>query len=141
MRNIKGKELLIVICVSYAVINISISVLEAIFYRKASLCSNNIMMLAWTSIAVFILSIHSIFDRLSPLVMILVQYIMALSLVMLTTVIVSIFSPVSKGGYYDIFMSFTIPYIIGAVIYYIEVFTSVHKQNKLLDEIHKSHNK
>lgn len=44
---------------------------------------------------------------------------------------------VAKDGYKDAFLSFTIPYTIGAVIYYIEVFRSVHRQNQLLQDIIK----
>ncbi|WP_167954845.1 DUF6608 family protein [Anaerosporobacter faecicola] len=135
MRSIKGKELIYTICISYSVINIGASIVEAITQRDVSLCSNNVMMLLWTGIAVFVLSIHPLFEQVSPLTMILVQYAIAMGLVMLTVAIGSLFSPVSKGGYHDIFLSFTIPYIIGAVIYYVEVFRSVHRQNRLLDEI------
>ena len=95
MRIIKGKEILIAICISYTIINIGGSVFEAIVNQKSSLCTNNIMMLLWTSIAVFILSIHHLFDEWSPLAMILIQYIIALSLVFLTMLIGGVFEPVA----------------------------------------------
>ena len=137
MRIIKGKEILIAICISYTIINIGGSVFEAIVNQKSSLCTNNIMMLLWTSIAVFILSIHHLFDEWSPFAMILIQYIIALSLVFLTMLIGGVFEPVAKGGYQDAFLSFTIPYVIGAVVYYIGVFQSVRRQNRLLQDIIK----
>lgn len=135
MRIIKGREVLITICISYTIINIGGSIFEAIISRNHSLCMNNIMMLMWTSIAVFVLSIHHLFDEWSPLAMILIQYVIALSLVFLSMVIVGFFEPVAKGGYKDAFLSFTIPYVIGAVIYYIGVFQSVRRQNQLLQDI------
>ena len=56
---------------------------------------------------------------------------------MLTMIIGGFFEPVSKGGYKDTFISFTIPYVFGAIIYYIRVFQSVHRQNRLLQDIIK----
>lgn len=135
MRIIKGKEILITICISYTIINICGSIFEALINQNPSLCTNNIMMLTWTSIAVFILSIHHLFDEWSPLAMILIQYVIALSLVLLTIVIGGFFDPVAEGGYKDAFLSFTIPYVIGAVLYYIGVFQSVRRQNQLLQDI------
>ena len=137
MRIIKGKEILITICISYTIINIGGSIFEAIVNQNRSLCTNNIMMLMWTSIAVFVLSIHHLFDEWSPLAMILIQYVIALSLVLLTMVIGGFFEPVARGGYKDAFLSFTIPYVIGAIIYYIGVFQSVRRQNQLLQDIIK----
>lgn len=137
MRIIKGREILITICISYTIINIGGSIFEAIVEQNRSLCTNNIMMLMWTSIAVFVLSIHHLFDEWSPLAMILIQYVIALSLVLLTMVIGGFFEPVARGGYKDAFLSFTIPYVIGAIIYYIGVFQSVCRQNQLLQDIIK----
>lgn len=137
MRIIKGREILITICISYTIINIGGSIFEAIVEQNRSLCTNNIMMLMWTSIAVFVLSIHHLFDEWSPLAMILIQYVIALSLVLLTMVIGGFFEPVARGGYKDAFLSFTIPYVIGAIIYYIGVFQSVRRQNQLLQDIIK----
>lgn len=135
MRIIRGKEILITICISYTIINIGGSIFEAIVSQNVSHCSNNIMMFIWSSIAVFVLSIHHLFDKWSPLAMILIQYVIALGLVFLTLFIGGIFEPVAKGGYRDAFLSFSIPYAIGAIVYYIEVFKSVRRQNRLLQEI------
>lgn len=137
MRIIKGREILITICISYTIINLGGSIFEAIINQNNSLCMNNIMMLIWTSIAVIVLSIHHLFDEWSPLAMILIQYVIALSLVFLTLFIGGFFEPVAKGGYKDAFLSFTIPYVIGGIIYYIGVFQSVRKQNQLLQDINK----
>lgn len=62
----------------------------------------------------------------------------ALFCVMLFVFIVGQFNPISEGGYRDIFLSFTVPYVIGACVYYIDVFQTAKKQNELLDEIKKS---
>lgn len=136
MKSMKISELLITICVSYTIISIGATILNMLNgYETNNL--NTIAMLVFTSIAVIILSLHRMFDRLSPLLMIVIQYLIALVLVMLFVFLVGLFSPVSEGGYQDIFVSFTVPYIIGAVIYYASVFYTARQQNHLLDEIKK----
>ena len=62
----------------------------------------------------------------------------ALFFVMLFVFIVGQFNPISEGGYRDIFLSFTVPYVIGACVYYIDVCQTAKKQNELLDKIKKS---
>ena len=76
--------------------------------------------------------------------MIVIQYAIVLGIVMLFVFIIGQFDPVSEGGYWEVFLSFTIPYAAGACIYYIDVFRTAKKQNELLYEIkqfQKKHNK
>lgn len=48
-------------------------------------------------------------------------------------------SPLSPGGFKSIFLSFTITYIILVPAFYIEIFRSTKKQNKILKEIQNNH--
>lgn len=134
MKILKGVEIPITICVSYTILSIVNTVFELVKGTKSNPI-NALFMLLFTSIAVFVLSIHHLFDEWNPLLMILVQYVIAIGLVMLVVFLGSFVEPVDEGGYRDIFLSFTIPYAIGAVFYYIEVFRSAHRQDELLQEI------
>lgn len=130
-------EILLTICVSYTIISLAGTIINML----AGFETNNlnvISMLFFTSIAVLVLNTHRLFDGYSPLFMIIVQYMIAIGLVMLYVAFVGIFSPVSEGGYWDIFVSFTIPYLIGAVIYYISIFREARRQDALLQEIKES---
>lgn len=134
MKTMKISELLTTICVSYTVISLVATVVN----QCAGCETNNLnvfSMFLFTAIAVFVLSIHRLFDGWSPLLMIIVQYVIAIGLVMLVVFIIGRFNPVAEGGYRDIFRSFTIPYVIGAGIYYISVFHTAKQQNELIQEI------
>lgn len=135
MRILKGVEIPITICISYTILSITNAVINLVNGYPTGDHTNSLVMLLWTSIAVFILSIHHLFDNFSPLFMIIAQYIIAMGLVLLTVFAGSFFSEVSTVTYRDAFTSFTIPYVIGGIFYYISVFRTAARQNKLLTEI------
>lgn len=135
MKRIKGIEIPISIAVSYTLISIANAVLNLLSGREGNSNWNDIIMLLWTSAAVFILSIHPLFDEWPPLLMICVQYLIAAGLVLLTVYISGFFTEVSKEGYKDAVISFTIPYMIGAAVYYISVFRTAKRQDKIMQEI------
>lgn len=134
MNKMSVTEILTTICVSYTIISIVAALINLMTGSQADNL-NTIAMLLFTSIAVFVLSLHNMFDNLSPLLMIIIQYVVALGLVMISVFLIGLISPVSEGGYKDIFISFTIPYIIGAFVYYVSVFHQAKCQNDLLQEI------
>ena len=84
MNILKGVKIPIAICVSYTILSIVNAVLNLCCGRETGSHSNSIMMLIWTSIAVLVLTIHHLFDEWPPLLMILIQYLIAMGLVFLT---------------------------------------------------------
>lgn len=136
MKKALRNEILLTICVSYTIISIGGAIVNMVAGTETNNL-NTISMLVFTSIAVLILYTHQLFDGISPLLMIVVQYVIAIGLVMLYVFLVGLFNPVSEGGYRDIFISFTVPYVIGAIVYYISVFYQAHQQDALLQEIRK----
>ena len=97
---------------------------------------NVVIMFAFCTIAVLVLSLHKLFDNFSPLVMIIVQYLAACFLCALMILGLSYFyGPVTPWGWFEYFRSFTIPYIILAALYYYRVFSEAKKQNALIQEI------
>ena len=134
----KIKEYLLELCCVYTFM----SVLGAIVNIIAGTETNNInviIMFATCAIATFVLFLHKLFDSVSPLVMIIVQYLIACALVGLMLWLVSIFiSPISPKGWFEFYRSFTIPYIFLAGFYYYRVFSDAKKQNKLIREIQEN---
>ena len=134
----KIKEYLLELCCVYTFM----SVLGAIVNMIAGTETNNInviIMFATCAIATFVLFLHKLFDSVSPLVMIIVQYLIACALVGLMLWLVSIFiSPISPKGWFEFYRSFTIPYIFLAGFYYYRVFSDAKKQNKLIREIQEN---
>ncbi len=128
------KSYLLELCCSYTFV----SVVGAFINMLAGTQTSNLnvlMMFIFCNIAVFVLSIHKFFENLSPLAMILIQYVLALGLCFLVVFFVSFFEPVSSGGWYELFRSFTIPYVIGAALYYFGLWTDARHQQALLSEI------
>ncbi len=137
MKILTGVEIPITICVSYTILSVFNAALSLLNGKEQISSANSLAMLLFTTIAVLVLSIHHLFDEWNPILMIIIQYVIAMALVFLVVFLIGFIEPVSEGGYYDIFISFTIPYIIGAVFYYIEVFRCAYRQDRILQEIKK----
>jgi len=136
----KFKEYVLEVCCVFTLM----SVLGAVVNLIAGTETNNInvlVMFATCAIATFVLFLHKLFDSVSPLVMIIVQYLVACALVGLMLWLISMFiSPITPKGWFEFYRSFTIPYIFLAGFYYYRVFSETKKQDKLIQEI-KENNK
>ena len=136
----KIKEYVLEVCCAYTIM----SVVGAIVNIIAGTETNNInvlVMFATCAIATLVLFLHKLFDSVSPLVMIIVQYLIACALVGIMLWLVSTFiSPITPKGWFEFYRSFTIPYIFFAEFYYYRVFSETKKQDKLIQEI-KENNK
>jgi len=134
----KIKEYILEVCCVFTLM----SVIGAIVNIIAGTQTNNInvlVMFATCAIATLVLFLHKIFENVSPLVMIIVQYIVACALVGLMLWLISTFiSPITPKGWFEFYRSFTIPYIFLAGFYYYRVFSETKKQDKLIQEIREN---
>ena len=134
----KFKEYVLEVCCVFTLM----SVIGAIVNIIAGTETNNInvlVMFATCAIATFVLFLHKLFDSVSPLVMIIVQFLVACALVGLMLWLVSMFiSPITPKGWFEFYRSFTIPYIFLAGFYYYRVFAETKKQDKLIQEIREN---
>ncbi|MCI6466077.1 MAG: hypothetical protein MSA90_11500 [Faecalicatena sp.] len=138
MKLITKKNIIPIICISYTVLSISLTIYEIIVNGKMNPAQLNIFLFLILSIlGVVILSQHYRFERFSPLTMIIMQYAIAITVILISLKIASFFVDIHPDGYRDLTLSFSIPYIIGAIIYYIALRLEVNKQNKLLENIKK----
>ena len=97
--------------------------------------ANAIMMLILTTISVSVLYLYQLLDRFSPLFTITLQYLVALMLAGIALFIWNLFDEISGNGYLDFFVSFTVFYAIGAVIFYVMTYLETKKMNELLQDI------
>lgn len=134
----KIKEYVLEVCCVYTLM----SVVGAIVNIIAGTETNNInvlVMFATCAIATLVLFLHKLFDSVSPLVMMIVQYLIACALVGIMLWLVSTFiSPITPKGWFEFYRSFTIPYIFLAGFYYYRVFSETKKQDKLIQEIQEN---
>ncbi len=133
MKN-KWKELALVICVSYTILSMVAAIVNTIAGTQTS-NANAIMMLILTTISVSVLYLYQLLDRFSPLFTITLQYLVALMLAGIALFIWNLFDEISGNGYLDFFVSFTVFYAIGAVIFYVMTYLETKKMNELLQDI------
>ncbi len=131
------KETLLELCCSYTIISVGGSIFN-LFFGGETNNVNVIVMFTFCTIAVFILSLHKLLTRFSPLFMIIVQYLACFGLCTLIVFILSRIDHVTKRGWIEYLVSFTIPYVIGAAFYYYRVFKDTKKQDALIKEIQQA---
>ena len=128
------KKLLLGICISYTAVSITAAVINAITGMEND-NSNTLVMFAFCVIASVVLSLYSLFGNISPLAMMILQYVVACLLCGLFLLVISRWEPISPRGWFEYYRSFTIPYIILAGIFYFYLYKEVKEQNRLLQEI------
>lgn len=127
------------VCIFFTILLFTKFILEY-FMDSTSLDNtrkNIIFMFLFCVISLFVLEQHKRFDRLPMVVILILQYLVALAVVMLLVWISGRFEELSEHAYRDVFLSYTIPYIFGAAWYYISLFLEAKKANAILDRVIK----
>lgn len=99
--------------------------------------TNIVFMFLFCVLSLFILEQHKRFEKLPMVLVLLLQYLIALSVVMILVWISGRYEELSKYAYRDVFLSFTIPYIFGAAWYYISLIYEAKRANEMLDHVIK----
>lgn len=98
---------------------------------------NIVLIFAFSAIGLFVLEQHKRFEKLPMVLVLVIQYIIALTSVMMIIWICGNFLELSNTAYRDIFITFTIPYIIGAIWYYLCLLYDARKANIILEKCRK----
>lgn len=139
MKLINKKNVLSTICITYTFVSISLTTFEIFDKGEMNPTQLNMFLFLLLSIlGVSVLSQHYRLDRFSPSTMIIVQYLIAVAIILISLKIASYFVDIHPDGYKDMTISFSIPYFIGTAIYYICLRLEVRKQNRILDKIKKN---
>lgn len=124
------------VCVVFTLLVLGKLVLEYVVQGAwGNYQGNLLLMFVLSAVAVFVLSQYYRFQKYPLSAVIIAQYLVLISGVMLFTWISGFFEPLHENGYRDMFLSFSIPYAIGVVVYYTAVFYEVRKVNGALREI------
>lgn len=141
MKIIDKKQFIPTVCVIYTILSVAKIGLEFVFQKEfGDFQANLLVMLLFSFLATLVLSQHYRFDRLPLLLVMLLQYVGMITVVMLFTWISSFREELHPEGYHDMFWSFTIPYLIGAAVYYLALFLEVKKANRMLQELKEREN-
>ena len=130
------KNLALMIFMSYTVVSVSAAIINIIFGGQTN-NMNELMMFVICIIASVVLSLHGLFDSVSPLTMMVIQYLLACVLIAVMLLIVSRFDTITLQGWLDLYRSFTIPYVFLAGIYYYSVFADTKKKDSLIKDLQK----
>ncbi|MCR5251867.1 MAG: hypothetical protein K6E50_14805 [Lachnospiraceae bacterium] len=128
------KTLLLYICISYTMVSVSGAVVNIVGGTQTS-NSNTLIMFGLCVIASFVLSLNRLFDELSPLLMIILQYVIVIACCGAFLFVLSFIDPISPKGWFEYFRSFTVPYVFIAAIYYYSLYAEAKKQDQMIKEI------
>lgn len=139
MKLINKKNVIPIICMTYTLVSVVLTIFEIWNKGKMNPTQLNMFLFLFLSVlGVGILSQHHRLERFSPLTMIVIQYLIAVAVILISLKIASNFVDIHPNGYRDMTISFSIPYLIGTVIYYICLRLEVRKQNRILEKIRKT---
>lgn len=139
MKLINKKNVIPIICMTYTLVSVVLTIFEIWNKGKMNPTQLNMFLFLFLSVlGVGILSQHHRLERFSPLTMIVFQYLIAVAVILISLKIASNFVDIHPNGYRDMTISFSIPYLIGTVIYYICLRLEVRKQNRILEKIRKT---
>lgn len=139
VKLINRKNIIPVICITYTIVSVTLTIFE--IFTKGEMNPTQLNMFLFLILSVLgvgVLSQHYRLDRFSPLAMILIQYLIAVTIILISLKTASYFVDIHPDGYRDMTISFTIPYLIGSLIYTICLRLEVRKQNRILEKIKKN---
>ncbi|MDF2512720.1 MAG: hypothetical protein K0S04_2586 [Herbinix sp.] len=138
MQLINRKNFIEIVCICFTLISLGKVIIEKIEgYKDPYYAENFITIFLICLIATFVLSLQYYLQNVPITIVILGQYIILVGIIMFVLWIVGHFQTLASTAYRDLFFSFTIPYLIGAIIYYVTIFFQTRRANKILDEIKK----
>lgn len=139
MKLINKMNVIPIICITYTIVSVLLTIFEIFDKKEMNPTQLNMFLFLLLSIlGVVVLSQHYRLERFSPLTMIIIQYLIAVAIILISLKIASYFVNIHPNGYKDMTISFSIPYFIGTVIYYICLRLEVRKQNRILEKIKKN---
>ncbi|NEZ46208.1 DUF3021 family protein [Clostridium niameyense] len=136
MKLINKKNTIPIICITYTCVSVALTIFEIISKKEINETQFNMFLFLILSIlAVGVLSQHYRLERFSPLAVIVIQYVIAIGVIIIWLWITSFFMDIHPNGYRDMIFSFSIPYFIGTIIYYVYLKKEIKKQNQLINNI------
>ena len=86
-------------------------------------------------LATFILSLHYYLQRFPFVPVVIGQYLALIGFVFLCIWIMGHFTENAPSAYKDMFVSVTIPYVAGAIVYYISFFRQIKRANEVFSNL------
>lgn len=139
MKIVNKKNIVSVVCITYTFVSVSLTTFEIIINKAINPTQLNLFLfLIFSILGVGVLSQHYRLERFSPVTMLLIQYLCAIAIIFIGTKTAACFADIHPDGFRDLTLSFSVPYAIGAVIYYISLWLEVRRQNQIIKKMKES---
>ncbi len=136
MKLIDKKNFVPTVCVIYTVLSVGKIVLEAVWQGKFGIDQKNFLtILLFSFLGTLILSQHYRLSRLPLLLVGILQYVVLAAAVLLFTWVPGFFTEIHPDGYRDMLLSFTIPYVTAALVYYAALYMEAKKADQWLQQM------
>ena len=132
MKLINKSNFVSIVCISFTLI-----VCAKLLYEKSigfvdkNYTSNIFICLGISVLATAVLSLHYYLQRFPFVPVVIGQYLALIGLVLFGVWVMGHFSENAPSAYRDMFISVTIPYVVGAIVYYVSFFLQIKKANEV----------
>ena len=134
----KMKSYLKTVCVVYTCLVLGKVIVENVTGRPDGSYGTNILLMFL--IACLATAVIDSYEKLQefPLIPVMIgQYLVVIGIVVGCVFLADRagFTEITKSGYRDLFFSVTVPYVIGAIIYYASFFGEIRNANRMIREM------
>ncbi len=138
MKLINRKNFFSIVCISFTLTTCGKLLLEKMSNITDRYYTQNIFtILAFSVIITFVLSLHFYLQKYPFIPVFIGQYAVTIGIVCLAIFVGQKFTDFAPTAYRDMIISVTIPFFVGAVVYYISFFAEIKKANKMIEEMNK----
>ena len=136
MKLINKRNFISIVCIFFTLITCGKLLYErALNFTDRYYTDNIFTILGFSVLITLILSLHFYLQKFPFWLVIIAQYALTVGIVFLAIFIHGRFSTNAPSAYWDMFVSITIPFFIGALVYYICFFVQIKRANKVLEKL------
>ena len=141
MKLINKRNFVSIVCIFFTLITCGKLLYErALNFTDRYYTDNIFTILGFSFLITLILSLHFYLQKFPFWLVIIAQYALTVGIVFLAIFIHGRFSTNAPTAYWDMFVSITIPFFIGALVYYICFFVQIKRANKVLEKLNSEDN-
>ncbi len=141
MKLINKRNFISIVCIFFTLITCGKLLLERAYNFTDRYYTDNIFtILGFSVLITIILSLHFYLQKFPFWLVLIAQYALTVGIVFLAIFIHGRLSTNAPTAYWDMFKSITIPFIFGAVVYYICFFVQIKRANKVLEKLNSEEN-
>lgn len=136
MKLINRNNFISIVCITFTLVVCGKLLLEkSTGFIDRYYTENIFTCLGISVLATFVLSLHYYLQRFPFIPVVIGQYLALIGFVFLCIWIMGHFTENAPSAYKDMFVSVTIPYVAGAIVYYISFFRQIKRANEVFSNL------